>query len=141
MIQYKEMVTLLRYSIYHSVLRISVLVFAILLVFDSGLVSPQSNVLSISTQQYLANTISSQVGTVSVKNDEHIAIITKTDEMVSGKGNFTTISLSEDIPQVMNKSTLILSSIVFTLLLLILINYVVDCIRTRKMIVLKTSPN
>lgn len=135
------MVTLLRYSIYHSVLRISVLVFAILLVFDSGLVSPQSNVLSISTQQYLANTISSQVGTVSVKNDEHIAIITKTDEMVSGKGNFTTISLSEDIPQVMNKSTLILSSIVFTLLLLILINYVVDCIRTRKMIVLKTSPN
>ena len=141
MIQYKEMVTLLRYSIYHSVLRISVLFFAILLVFDSGLVSSQSNVLSISTQQYLANTISSQVGTVSVKNDEHIAIITKTDEMVSGKGNFTTISLSEDIPQVMNKSTLILSSIVFTLLLLILINYVVDCIRTRKMIVLKTSPN
>lgn len=131
--------TSLRYSIYHSFLRVSVLVFALLLVFDSGLVSDQSKILSISTQQYLANAVSVQVGVTPTEVNQLTARITELEGDLAAKERLIAINLSENTSATMNKSTLILSVIVFILLVLILLNYILDFIRMRKMSVLQTS--
>ena len=47
----------LEHSLYHSALRISVLVFTSALIFDSGLVLEETKLFSTSTQQYLANVV------------------------------------------------------------------------------------
>ena len=44
-------------SSYHTLLRISALTLALVLLFDSGLLSPVSKQLSQNTQQYLANAV------------------------------------------------------------------------------------
>ncbi|MBP9836308.1 MAG: hypothetical protein KBC78_00545 [Candidatus Pacebacteria bacterium] len=131
--------TSLRYSIYHSFLRVSVLVFALLLVFDSGLVSDQSKILSISTQQYLANAVSVQVGVTPTEVNQLTARITELEGDLAAKERLIAINLSENTSATMDKSTLILSVIVFILLVLILLNYILDFIRMRKMSVLQTS--
>ncbi len=135
------MIISLRYSIYHSFLRVGILTFAILLVFDSGLVSEQSKALSISTQEYLANTVSAQAGTLPIETNQPMVGAIESEGELAAKEHMITLNISENTSVTMDKSTLIISLIVSFLLLLILLNYVLDFIRTRKMIRLQTSAN
>lgn len=139
MLQYLAMVKSLRYSIYHSALRVLVLVFAILLIFDSGLITDKSKFLSISTQQYLANAVSVQVGVAPTEVNQLTARITELEGELAVKERLIAVNLTENTSATMNKSTLVLSIIVFILLVLILLNYVLDFVRMRKMTILQTK--
>jgi hypothetical protein len=139
MLQCLAMVKSLRYSIYHSALRVSVLVFAILLIFDSGLITDKSKFLSISTQQYLANAVSVQVGVAPTEVNQLTARITELEGELAVKERLIAVNLTENTSATMDKSTLVLSIIVFILLVLILLNYVLDFVRMRKMTILQTK--
>jgi hypothetical protein len=133
------MVKSLRYSIYHSALRVLVLVFVILLIFDSGLITDKSKFLSISTQQYLANAVSVQVGVAPTEVNQLTARITELEGELAVKERLIAVNLTENTSATMDKSTLALSVIVFILLVLILLNYVLDFVRMRKMTILQTK--
>lgn len=139
MLQCLEMVKSLRYSIYHSALRVLVLVFVILLIFDSGLITDKSKFLSISTQQYLANAVSVQVGVAPTEVNQLTARITELEGELAVKERLIAVNLTENTSATMDKSTLALSVIVFILLVLILLNYVLDFVRMRKMTILQTK--
>jgi hypothetical protein len=138
-LQCLEMVKSLRYSIYHSALRVLVLVFVILLIFDSGLITDKSKFLSISTQQYLANAVSVQVGVAPTEVNQLTARITELEGELAVKERLIAVNLTENTSATMDKSTLALSVIVFILLVLILLNYVLDFVRMRKMTILQTK--
>lgn len=133
------MIKSLRYSIYHSVLRVCVLVFALILVFDSGLVTKQSKSLSISTQQYLANAVSIHVGVAPTETNQLTARITELEGELAAKERLIAVNLSDNTTASMDKSTLILSIIVFLLLILILLNYILDFIRMRRVTLSSSS--
>jgi len=139
MLQCLAMVKSLRYSIYHSALRVSVLVFAILLIFDSGLITDKSKFLSISTQQYLANAVSVQVGVAPTEVNQLTARITELEGELAVKERLIAVNLTENTSATMDKSTLVLSIIVFILLVLILLNYVLDFVRMRRMTILQAK--
>lgn len=139
MLQCLAMVKSLRYSIYHSALRVSVLVFAILLIFDSGLITDKSKFLSISTQQYLANAVSVQVGVAPTEVNQLTARITELEGELAVKERLIAVNLTENTSATMDKSTLVLSIIVFILLVLILLNYALDFVRMRKMTILQAK--
>ncbi len=139
MLQCLEMVKSLRYSIYHSALRVLVLVFVILLIFDSGLITDKSKFLSISTQQYLANAVSVQVGVAPTEVNQLTARITELEGELAVKERLIAVNLTENTSATMDKSTLVLSIIVFILLVLILLNYVLDFVRMRRMTILQAK--
>lgn len=119
-------------SIYHGVLRIAVLLFAILLVFDSGLISKNTKILSTSTQQYLANAVGVYVGVAPTEMNQLTARITELEGELDAKERLIAVNLADNKNVPMDKSTLILSIIVFILLVLIIINYILDYLRMRQ---------
>ncbi len=114
---------------YHSLLRIAVGVFALVLVFDSGLISEQTKKVSQGTIQYVASAIS--VGASVSPNDVNIltARITELEQEVVSKDRQIAVRLNTEGGQTTNTSTLILSFILFILLLLIVTNYILDYLR------------
>lgn len=119
-------------SIYHGVLRIAVLLFAILLVFDSGLISKNTKILSTSTQQYLANAVGVYVGVAPTEVNQLTARITELEGELDAKERLIAVNLADNKNAPIDKSTLILSIIVFILLVLIIINYILDYLRMRQ---------
>ncbi len=122
----------LAHSTYHSVLRIAVLVFAIVLVFDSGLLLKNTKILSTSTQQYLANAVGVYVGVAPTEVNQLTARITELEGELDAKERLIAVNLADNKNAPIDKSTLILSIIVFILLVLIIINYILDYLRMRQ---------
>lgn len=122
----------LAHSTYHSVLRIAVLVFAVILVFDSGLISKHTKYLSISTQQYLASAVGVYVGVAPTELNQLTARITELEGELDAKDRLIAVNLSDNKNNSIDKSTLILSIIVFILLVLIVLNYILDYLRMRQ---------
>lgn len=122
----------LAYSTYHSFLRVAVLVFAVVLIFDSGLISKNTKILSTSTQQYLANAVGVSVGVAPTEMNQLTARITELEGQLDVKERLIAVNLADNKNASMDKSTLILSIIVFILLVLIIMNYVLDYLRMRQ---------
>lgn len=122
----------LAHSAYHSVLRIIVLVFAVVLVFDSGLLLKNTKILSTSTQQYLANAVGVYVGVAPTEVNQLTARITELEGELDAKERLIAVNLSNRSDGSMDRSTLILSVIVFILLVLIILNYILDYLRMRQ---------
>lgn len=120
------------HSTYHSVLRIAVLVFAVVLVFDSGLLLKNTKILSTSTQQYLANAVGVYVGVAPTEVNQLTARITELEGELDAKERLIAVNLSNRSDGSMDRSTLILSVIVFILLVLIILNYILDYLRMRQ---------
>ncbi len=122
----------LAHSTYHSVLRIAVLVFVVVLVFDSGLLLKNTKILSTSTQQYLANAVGVYVGVAPTEVNQLTARITELEGELDAKERLIAVNLSNRSDGSMDRSTLILSVIVFILLVLIILNYILDYLRMRQ---------
>jgi hypothetical protein len=122
-------------SLYESLLRVSLLTTAIVLVFDSGLVSPVTKHLSDNTVLYLAQTASvvaqvekNEVNTLSEelrKRDEELdereAQLRTIEARIYGDG------------ETVDYSTYVLSLILLILTVLVLMNYVLDWKRVQNM--------
>lgn len=123
-------------SNYHRVLRVSLVVCALMLVFDSGLISKTTSELSNGTQNYLANAIGMTASVSPTELNQYTAELTAKEQELKNreaalKERELSIGLSESGGQ-NDYSTYLLASILFILLVLILLNYTLDYIRSRE---------
>lgn len=126
------------HSLYHSILRVSVLVCAIALVFESGVVSESTAVLSQNTHSYLANAVGMSAGVAPTELNQYTAQLTQRERELSARE----AALSEREIAVSlatapgtdgnQRATYILASILFILLVLILLNYTLDYLRLKE---------
>jgi predicted PurR-regulated permease PerM len=128
---------LLEFSQYHKVLRVLCVVVATILVFDSGFLAPVTARLSDQTQQYLASAIGVTVG---VPENDVNRLTTRIAELESALNTQSQVlnerSLAVGLQTTdtsSQTSVYVLSGILFILLLLIVLNYVLDFYRSRRM--------
>ena len=123
----------LEQSLYHSFLRIMVSVFAIALVFDSGLLFKETILLSNTTEQYLASVVGVTVGVAPTELNQLTSRITELETELEAKERLIAVSVGNtDTTPPIDTSTFILSIILFILLTLIVLNYVLDFVRARR---------
>ncbi len=125
-------------SLYHRILRVSALVCALVLLFESGLVSPVTRQLSVDTHQYLANAVGVGAAVEPTELNSLTSELTKQklaleEREQAIKEREIEIGLSEG--QSPNEtSTYVLSGVLFILLVLIILNYALDYLRARQTI-------
>ncbi len=122
----------LQQSTYHSLLRISSVVVAIMLAFVSGLFSPVTSQLADTTEQYLANVVGVTVGVLPTELNTKTAELTAREralearELAVAEREIAVTVGGGGVVDGMRTDTLILATILFILLVLIVINYVLD---------------
>ncbi len=130
-------------SRYHKILRTSLLVTALMLLFDGGFVHPVTKQLSDNTLLYLASTRTSVLATV--PENELNAITTALSarereldqrEAALREREIATRDFGAGEP---DYSTYILAAILFILTVLIVLNYAMDWTRMRKLYRYETS--
>ncbi len=129
----------MRDSRYHKFLRVSLLVSAIVLVFDSGLIFPITKELSNNTVQYLGSAGSSvfasvpknEINTLSAQISEQQRVLDAREaalrEREIAARNFRAGDESD-------YSTYILSTMLFIIIVLLVLNYALDWARYRRFI-------
>ena len=125
-------------SMYHKVLRVAVSVMAVVLVFESGLLSESTAQLSQNTHQYLANAVGMTVGVESTELNQFTAALTQKnqelrerEEVLAEREIAVELSAGASSPG-NQRATYILAGVLFILLTLILLNYVLDYLRWRR---------
>jgi hypothetical protein len=119
-------------SLYHSLLRISVCVCALVVLFDSGLLTKNTALLSNTAQNYVASAVGVKVSIA--PNDVNIltARITELEREVATKDREIAVNLSTSSGEGgVDRSTFVLSIILFILLVLIVLNYALDYMRSK----------
>lgn len=124
---------------YHSILRVSAAVVAIVLLFDSGAVTPLSKSLSDNTMQYLANSVGmfAQVEPNAV-NELTAELTRREQELAAREREIENRSFGADTRS--DYSIYILSTILFILTVLIVLNYALDLVRHRRSMYAKDIP-
>ena len=125
-----------QFSNYHRVLRVAAVVFALMLVFDSGIISESTAKLSNGTQNYLANAVGMTASVAPTDLNQFTAQLTERErELSSREQALREREIEVGINsggQTNDYSTYLLASILFIMLVLILLNYVLDYIRSRE---------
>ncbi len=116
-------------SLYHSFLRVAVLTFALLLVFDSGLISKDTVKIADMATGHVATVVGVKASVEPNELNQLTNRITELEGELAAKERLIAVSVSEG-GQTSNTSTVVLSFIVFFLLCLIILNYVLDYLRT-----------
>lgn len=107
-------------SSYHSVLRISALLVALALIFESGLLSPATQSIVHTAGQQFATAI--EATNDNATYDEEALTLVRND-------NVTT---SATTPSSLSEVTFLLATSLFILLLLIVLNYILHYLRGRE---------
>ena len=123
-------------TMYHRVIRTSALVCALVLLFESGIISQSTARLAQNTNQYLANAVGVGAGV------EPTELNTLTAELTSQKKKLgdreaairereIEVGLaSGEVPG--QTTTYVLAGVLFLLLILIVLNYILDYLRSRE---------
>ena len=124
-------------SNYHRILRISAVVFALILVFDSGLVAKSTAQLSNVTQTYLSAAIGMSASVQPTELNQMTAELTSRQRDLDAREaslreREISVGINGGRTASADYSTYILSSILFILLVLILLNYTLDYIRSKE---------
>ncbi len=120
------------HSHYHSTLRVSLLVTAFVLVFDSGIVSPLTKQLSDNTMLYLAQSAGVFAQIEPNEYNTITAELTKREaELAAREAELREIGARDFGDEPTDYSTYILAAILFILTVLITLNYVLDWRRAR----------
>jgi len=121
-------------SLYHSFLRVAGCVLALILIFDSGLISKTTSELSNATQLHMANVVGVTVGVAPNDLNQLTARITELETELSAKERLIAVNLRDNSSaNGVDKSTFFLSAVLFILLVLIVLNYALDFRRNRNM--------
>lgn len=128
---------MLRDSLYHSLLRMSILLVAAILVFESGLLSPVTTEIANDTHNYLANAIGINAGVAA--NDINVItaqLTAKETELNNREAALTereiAVSLNSNSGQSTDTATYVLSILLFILLVLVIMNYFLDYLRAHE---------
>lgn len=128
---------MLEYTVYHKLLRISVLVLACVLVFQSGLIIPHTAKLANGTQLFMANAVGVYVGVAPTELNQLTAEVTAqrlaldAREQALGEREIAVGLNDGGVSQ--STTTFVLSGLVFILLVLMILNYTLDYMRMRRM--------
>ena len=127
---------MLEFTIYHKILRISAAVLAIALVFQSGMVSTTTALMSLSTQSYLANSVGISVGVAPTELNTLTAGLTAKELALDSRDRALTereiaIGLNGQVGT-QDKTTFIMGLTLFMVVLLLVLNYALDFIRARE---------
>lgn len=126
------MVHLIEHTLYHSMLRIAVCVIALALVFDSGLIVAATANISNNTQLYLANAVGVNASVAPTEVNQLTARITELEGELQTREREIAVNLNKnDNAGAFDKSTFVLSIILFILLVLIVLNFTLDYLRMR----------
>lgn len=112
-------------------LRIAVCVMALALIFDSGLMVAGTANLSNNTQLYLANAVGVNASVAPTEINQLTARITELEGELQTKEREIAVNLNKNNSAAFDKSTFVLSVILFILLVLIVLNFALDYLRTR----------
>jgi hypothetical protein len=121
-------------SVYHSVLRVSALTLACTLLFVSGSLVPETKLLTVETEQYLANAISASAG---VAPNEYNVITAALTEQQAALDDRAAALRERELALGLNTTsqrtvwdaevvTAINSVLLFIVLVLMVINYTLD---------------
>jgi hypothetical protein len=119
-------------------LRVSLLVCAIALVFESGILSESTAVLSQNTHSYLANAVGMSAGVAPTELNQYTAQLTQKErELAAREASLSEREIAVNLSTAPGSSsnqraTYIMSSILFILLVLILLNYALDYLRQKE---------
>jgi preprotein translocase subunit SecG len=126
------------HSNYHKFLRVSAVVLAFVLIFESGLLIESTKQLSIGTHQYLANAVGMSASIKPNELNRYTAALTQKEKELAEREaalrdreiavNLSTGSSNNSA----DRSTYILASILFIILVLIILNYVLDYLRLKE---------
>ncbi len=124
-------------SRYHKFLRVSLLVTAIVLVFDSGILTPVTKELSNTTIVYLAGVGSSvfasvpqnEINTLTAQISEQQRLLDAREAALREREIAARTFTSGDES---DYSTYILSTILFIVIVLLVLNYALDWLRYRR---------
>ena len=129
----------LRYSHYHRFLRVSAVVFAAVLMFESGLFSRATVPLAQKTNNYLANVVGISAAVEPTELNKYTAALTRKEQELNAREaalreREVSVGLAADGETGTKNDTVIyiLTSILFILLILILLNYLLDYLRYRE---------
>jgi hypothetical protein len=120
-------------SLYHKFLRVAALTLALILLFDSGLVSPVTERLSTNAGLHVANVVGVSVGVAPNEVNQLTSRITELETELEAKERLIAVNVQQSSNQPFDTSTFVLSTILFVLLLLIILNYILDYNRSRKL--------
>ena len=126
-------------SLYHIVLRTSALTLALILLFDSGLLSGTTAKISQNTQDYVANAIGMYAGVEATELKQYTAELTARDRVLTQReGEIAQREIAVDLAEsgeATDYSTFIISLLLFVILVLIVLNYALDYLRIREQII------
>lgn len=122
---------------YHRVLRVSALVCAFVLMFESGLLSESTAAMSQNTHLYLANAIGMSVSVQPTELNQYTAALTQKQHELEKREVLLSereiaVNLSTTGGSSNDTATYVLSSVLFILLILILLNYTLDYLRLKE---------
>jgi hypothetical protein len=126
----------MQHSSYHRILRISSLVCAVALVFESGVLSESHARVSMGTHAYLASAIGMSVSVQPTELSQYTAELTTIErDLATREASLREREISIGLTsgsQNNDTATYVLASILFILLVLILLNYALDYLRVRE---------
>lgn len=121
---------------YHRVLRVMSVVCAVVLLFESGIISPITRQLSVETHQYLANAVGVGASVDPTELNSLTSELTKQKLALQAREQQITereIEIGLAAGASANQtSTYVLSGILFILLVLIILNSTLDYLRARE---------
>ena len=131
---------------YHRLLRVSVLVCALTLLFESGIISKTTANLSQNTHSYLASTIGMGASVKTNELNKFTAELTSQKTFLDQRENLLRereielgLTEGENVDTNNEIATYILASLLFILLVLILLNYTLDYLRCKENSEVKTT--
>ncbi len=124
-------------TMYHRVLRVASVVCALVLLFESGLISPVTKQLSVETHQYLANAVSvgasiepTELNSLTSELTKQKLALQAREQQIAEREIEIGLTAGQSINQT---STYVLSGVLFILLVLIVLNYTLDYLRAREL--------
>lgn len=124
-------------SIYHKLLRVCALTLGLVLLFVSGVISPITQQLSVNTGSYLATAIGINAAVLPTQTNTLAAQLQARDSELRERE--IAVTLKESAQESGDASTYILSILLFILLVLIVLNYALDYVRTKESAETKTA--
>ncbi len=126
-------------SLYHKILRVAALVVALVLAFESGIILPETGLVSSNTRQYVASVVGVYAGVEATDLSLLTLEITKRTQELDQRE--AALSEREIAARTFGEGTFslsltdyVLSAILFLLLVLIGLNYALDALRARRLI-------
>jgi hypothetical protein len=128
-------------TLYHSFLRIAICVFAVALVFDSGLLSESTAKISSQAQKQMASAVGVKVGVAPNEVNQLTGRITELERDLALREREIAVNVGGGSAPANNTSTFILSALLFIMLVLIVLNYALDYLRARPTVVANYEKN